>query len=479
MRADVPTDEDELESFSLARVDQAPLRPAVWVEADTDIVSVVRLFQQHGCTSVLVRDAASQPPRLGMFTSTALQQAVLLGTPLGTLPVGQLASYPLITVDAQDQVGDALLLMLRHDIHRVVVMEGESVRGVLESLDVFSFLANHSHLIATRIRQAADLDELAAAAAQITSMIGRQYRMGTRVQLIAHLVRELNAQLFDRAWRLIAPADLVQGSCLFVMGSEGRGEQLLRTDQDNGLILREGYAPPVDLAAICQRFSDALTAFGYPECPGGIMLSRPDWRASQSTFSQRVRQWLLLPEGDSLMNLAIFMDAHAVSGDAGLLARVREDLYALATDNDAVLARFAAAIDAFGGRTGWWNRLLGDTGQRLNLKKEGIFALVHGVRALALAQRLPETGTVARITALVRRGDLTEIDGRDLTEALHVLMELRLKGGLAELERGEPVSGAIDVPALPAHERERLKSALAVVRRFKAVLRHRFRLDAL
>lgn len=472
-------DAGELQALSLARVVDAPLSPAVVVDADTDILSVVRQFQQHRCSSVLVRDGASPQARLGMFTATALQQAVLRGTPLDELPVGRLASYPLITVGADDQVGDALLLMLRHDIHRVVVMEGPVIRGVLESLDMFSFLANHSHLVATRIRQAANLDELAAAAGQITAMIGRQHRAGTRVQLIAHLVRELNAQLFDRAWRLIAPPELVDNSCLFVMGSEGRGEQLLRTDQDNGLILRDGYAPPQALAAICQRFSDALARFGYPECPGGIMLSRPDWRASATDFSRRVRQWLLLPENDSLMNLAIFMDAHAVSGDASLLAQVRDSLLALATDNDAMLARFAAAVDAFGGRSGWWNRLLGDAGQRLNLKKEGIFALVHGVRALALARRVPETGTAARIAALVRCNDLSPADGRELTEALHFLMNLRLKGGLAELERGQPVSGAVDVPALPAYERERLKGTLAVVRKFKATLRHRFRLDAL
>ena len=473
-------DAGELQALNLARVIDVPLSPAVLVDADVDVLSVVRRFRENQCSSVLVRDTAdAATSRLGMFTATALQQAVLCGTPLTELPVGRLASYPLITVNADDQVGDALLLMLRHDIHRVVVMEGQAIRGVLESLDMFSFLANHSHLIATRIRQAGGLDELAAAAGQITAMIGRQYRAGTRVPLIAHLVGELNAQLFDRAWRLIAPPELVANSCLFVMGSEGRGEQLLRTDQDNGLILRDAYLPPDDLAAICQRFSDALARFGYPECPGGIMLSRPDWRASASDFSRRVRQWLLLPESDSLMNLAIFMDAHAVSGDAGLLEQVRASLYALATDNDAVLARFAAAIDAFGGRTGWWNRLLGDAGQRLNLKKEGIFALVHGVRALALAQRLPETGTAARIGALVRGNELSEADGHELTEALHFLMELRLKGGLAELERGLPVSGAIDVPALPAHERERLKSTLAVVRKFKTVLRHRFRLDAL
>lgn len=469
----------ELQALSLARVRDAPLRPAHVVDATADVVSVARLFRQHDCNSVLVRDAAGDAPRLGMFTTSALQEAVLGQAPLHDLPVGRLARYPLITVAADDPVGEALVLMLRHGIHRVVVMDGDTVLGLLESLDVFAFLANHSHLIATRIAQAAGLDELASAAAQITAMIARQYRAGMRVALLAHLVQELNARLFDRAWRLIAPPELVQNACLFVMGSEGRGEQLLRTDQDNGLVLRDGWAPPADLAAICQRFSDALARFGYPECPGGIMLSRPDWRGSVTEFGRRVRQWLLIPEGDSLMNLAIFMDAHAVSGDAALLEQVRANVYALATDNDAVLARFAAAVDAFGGRIGWWNRLRGDIGQRLNLKKEGIFALVHGVRALALAQRLPEVGTAARLAALVRSGELTAENGRELTDALHFLMELRLKGGLDELARGLPVSGAVDVPALPVHERERLKATLAVVRRFKTVLRHRFRLDML
>lgn len=476
-----PAGAGELQALGLARVRDAPLRPAHVVDAGTDVVSVVRLFRQHDCNSVLVRDAAGDVPRLGMFTTSALQEAVLAQEPLHSLPVGGLARYPLITVAADDPVGEALVLMLRHGIHRVVVMDGDTVLGLLESLDVFAFLANHSHLIATRIAQAGGLDELASAAAQITAMIARQYRAGMRVALLAHLVQELNARLFDRAWRLIAPPELVQNACLFVMGSEGRGEQLLRTDQDNGLVLRDGWTPPadLDLAAICQRFSDALARFGYPECPGGIMLSRPDWRGSATEFGRRVRQWLLMPEGDSLMNLAIFMDAHAVSGDAALLEQVRANVYALATDNDAVLARFAAAVDAFGGRVGWWNRLRGDVGQRLNLKKEGIFALVHGVRALALAHRLPDIGTAARIRALVQAGELAKDQGRELTDALHFLMELRLKGGLDELARGLPVSGAVDVPALPAHERERLKATLAVVRRFKAVLRHRFRLDIL
>ena len=334
-------------------------------------------------------------------------------------------------------------------------------------------------LITLRINDAADIDELAEAAAQLTGMIGRQFRSGTRVGLIARMVQDLNARLFDRAWQLIAPPDLLANSCLFVMGSEGRGEQLLKTDQDNGLVLRDGYAPPPGLADICQRFADALARFGYPPCPGGIMLSNPAWRMSQTDFAQTARRWLALPEPDSLMNLAIFMDAHAVSGDARLLDAVRASLMQMATDNDALLARFASAVDLFATSTGWWNRLLGDAKQHLNLKKEGIFPLVHGVRSLALAARVTTTRTVERVEALVQRGDLSAEMGRELIESLHFFMTLKLQAGLAEIDRQQPVSGAVDVKALGTFERDLLKDTLDVVKRFRGQLRHRFKLGAL
>ena len=124
--------------------------------------------------------------------------------------------------------------------------------------------------------------------------------------------------------------------------SEGRGEQLLKTDQDNGLILRDGYTPPDNLTEICNAFSQALTSFGYPECPGHIMVNNPMWRKNATDFGRMVQQWLLQPSAESLMNLAIFLDAHAVCGDAHLLAHAQQALMRLATDNDAMLARFAS-----------------------------------------------------------------------------------------------------------------------------------------
>ncbi len=473
-------DRHELQSLTLARVDQAYLRAAHVVDAATDIVSVVRLFHAERTTSVLV--SGLPQGGLGIFTGTTLQRAILDGRPLERLAVGEFASQPVFTVRADDQLGDALVVLLRARVHRLAVLDAQGqVLGILEALDLFSFLANHSHLITVQIEQAADLQALEQAAAQITRLVAALHRGGTRVALMARLVQQLNARLFERAWQMLAPPDLVAHSCLFVMGSEGRGEQLLKTDQDNGLLLRDGYAPPQDLDAICARFSEQLQRFGYPECPGGIMLSNPLWRGTVADFGRRVREWLILPSPQGLMHLAIFLDAHAVAGDAALLAQVRRDLMALALDSDAQVARFASAVDAFAHEPGsWWERLLGrgDEGAPVHLKKAGIFPIVHGVRSLALAHHIAATGTAERLAALVAEGVLDEVQGRELLEGLHFLMGLRLQAGLAEIDLGRPVTGHVDPARLSSLERDLLKDTLAVVRRFRELLRQRLRLDA-
>jgi CBS domain-containing protein len=267
------------------------------------------------------------------------------------------------------------------------------------------------------------------------------------------------------------------------MGSEGRGEQLLKTDQDNGLILRDGARlDEGEVAQACKRFSDALRDFGYPECPGGIMVSNAAWRRSASDFKSVVRNWLLRPDPQGLMALAIFIDAHAVAGDASLLAEVRAEVDRLVTADDALLGRFAAAIDSFPEESGgWWNRLLliGEQDkQTLDLKKGGIFPIVHGVRALALGEHVQATGTQARIEALVAAGRLSSSFATDLLDSLHLMMGLKLKAGLGELEAGATVSGAVRSAGLSSLERDLLKDALAVAKRFKAIVRNQFHLEA-
>ena len=474
----------ELQSLTMARVDEAFVRTPHFVDADMSILEVTRQFHALRTATLLVRDAQTVPPALGIFTLTGLQRAILDGTPLDRLAVRGLTSFSLIKVRPSDQIGDALAVMIRHKVHRVVVADGDHISGVLEALDLFSFLSNHSYLINIQIQDAQDVSSLKVAAGQITRLIALLHRSGTHINMIARLVQELNAKLFERAWQLVAPADLVANSCLFVMGSEGRGEQLLKTDQDNGLVLRDGYRPSVDVASVCQQFSSALADFGYPPCPGNIMVSNPQWCQSVSDFCQTVRLWWMTATNDNLMALAIFLDAHPVCGDRALLDQVRAAVHQMTADNDAMLARFAAAANAFGTGNGgvWWNRLLhlGDHGnEAVDIKKAGTFPLVHGLRSLALAHHIKATSTVERAQALVAIGRLPEKLANDLIESLHFFMGLKLKAGLQQLETGHAVSSEIQLDKLSSLDRDLLKDTLGIVKQFKALLSQRFHLEAM
>ncbi|MDB5868930.1 MAG: cyclic nucleotide-binding protein, partial [Polaromonas sp.] len=471
----------ELQSLTMARVDEAFVRPPHFVDAGMSILNVVRQFHALRTATLLVRDRQVSPPAVGVFTVTGLQRAILDGTPLDRLPVRGLANFSLVKVRPGDQLGDALAVMIRHKVHRVVVAEGEQITGVLEALDLFSFLSNHSYLINIQIQDAQDVPSLRQAAGQITRLIALLHRSGTHINMIAKLVQELNARLFEQAWQLVAPPELVANSCLFVMGSEGRGEQLLKTDQDNGLVLRDGYRPSVNVASVCRQFSAALADFGYPPCPGNIMVSNPEWCRSVADFSQAARLWLMAGTTDSLMALAIFLDARAVCGDRALLDQVRAAVDGLSADNDAMLARFASAVNAFGSAGAWWSRLpfLGDHGREaLDIKKAGIFPLVHGLRSLALAHHVNATSTVERAKALVAAGRLPEKLADDLIDSLHFFMGLKLKIGLQQLETGHAATDEIQLDKLSSLDRDLMKDTLGIVRQFKALVSQRFHLEA-
>jgi CBS domain-containing protein len=471
--------EREMHALTMSPVAEAFLRPAHVIDGSTPIVGVATLMRAQRTSSVLVRDGA----RLGIFSNTGLQRAILDGRSLALLPVRELATFELVSIAPDAPLFDALALMIQHQVHRLVVAEGDRIVGLLEQLDLLSFLSNHSYLITVQIVQARDLDTLRAQAEKITRFVALLYRGGTRVGQIGKLVQALNAKLFERTWQLIAPAGLLAESCLFVMGSEGRGEQLLKTDQDNGLILRDGAATSdADIADACQRFSAALREFGYPDCPGGIMVSNPSWRRSAADFTTTVRQWVLRPDPQGLMALAIFIDARAVAGDASLLAGVCAAVGRLVGADDALLGRFAAAIDAFPDESGgWWNRLplIGEQDKPvLDLKKAGIFPIVHGVRSLALREHVDATGTAARLDALVAIGRLPAAFATDLADSLQFLMALKLKAGLTAFDTAGTVSGGVRTDGLSSLERDLLKDALAVVKRFKAMVRNQFHLEA-
>ena len=466
----------ELASLMTAKVGDANIREPLVVDGGTDLVSLCRMLSERGLGDALVREGE----RLGIFTTTNLREALLRPEPPAAIPVRDVSIFDTVCVSVDDELYRALILMLRHRIHRVVVRDGDAVAGLLSQYDLMAFIASHSQLTALQVAQAPDVEALRSAAGQVDRLVSVLHEDGVRVDVIARIAGALNRQIFDRLWQLLAPQELRANSCLIVMGSEGRSEQIAKTDQDNGLLIRDGFSHP-DLERVTEAFTQALLSMGYPPCPGGIMVSRPLWRQEVSAFGETLRRWIHGGDPDGPMNLAIFLDAAHVAGDASLLDAARARLERLLTDDAGFYARFVVAIEQFESG-GWWSRLPGLGGRaaaQIDLKKRGLFPIVHGVRALALQYGVREAATVARLRALEEEGRIDAALSRDLVEALHFLMGLKLSSNLRQMEEGRTPDTMVRLDGLGTLERQALKDSLAIVRRFRQWLGLHYRLDLL
>ena len=469
----------EMLSLVTARISDAYLRKPFYVDGAADLVSVCRELSTRGLTQALVRDQQGGSERLGIFTTTDLRDALLRPVPPAQLAVREVARFDLIGVDADADLFEALWLMVRHRVHRLIVRRGDTVVGVLGQLDLVSFVANHSHIVALQIEDATTVAELGLAAERIDEMVKLMHGSGIRIERVTRLVSELNTRLFARLWAVLAPAEVVANSCLLVMGSEGRGEQILKTDQDNALLLRDGFEYP-GLEALAADFNAALARLGYPRCPGDIMLTNPAWRQPLAEFRVTMRDWIYGAQPDGPMHLAIFFDAAAVAGDASLLQEARAHLDRILSGQDQYQARFAAAADQFQEPGNWFKRLTTNRNEQpLDLKKLGTFPIVHGVRALALQYGVREQGTAARLMRLVALDRLEPVLARDLIDALHLLMGIRLTHQLRQRAQGQAASNEVRPSELSTLEREPLHDALAIVKRFRSYLRVHFKFDAL
>ena len=266
------------------------------------------------------------------------------------------------------------------------------------------------------------------------------------------------------------------------MGSEGRGEQLLRTDQDNGLIFRD---EPVDgeRKAIAEPFNRALIDLGYPPCPGNVMATNPEWSQAVASYRRDVRRWMSEPSADAFLKLAILYDASPVAGEARLLTQIKAMLFEFLGREEAFAGHFSRATLIFPTPLGLFNRLIltetPNGGQGIDVKKGAIFPIVHGVRSLALEYRITETNTIGRIQALSGRGPFSDAFSADLIEAFDFVSTLRLRQQFRAVGQGETFDNTVDVGLLRGFERNLLRDSLKIVKQFKSDITHHFRLNML
>lgn len=464
-------EESRVGTLMRARVGDLVLQPAVFIAADDTIETAGHRMRDANTNAVFVRDGG----RTGIVTGMNLSKAVILRRLPLESPVRPVTHFDVVSLERDDFIFSALLLMTKHNKRRLAVRDGTGFVGILEDIDLLGFLAGNAQLVAGRIDRARGLDDLALAARETEEQVRVLRRQGVKIEVISEIVSDLNRRLFARTFEMLAPTAIQDAGCLIVMGSEGRGEQTMRTDQDNGLILR-APVEAADLDRFRTEFQKALESYGFPPCPGQVMVVNPVWSRTIAEFEAEFRRWVTLPDETAHMNVAIFYDAAPVAGRSELLDEAKTALIDLVRGEQIYLAHFARAIEAFSPPIGLFNNLITAEGQgdALDLKKGGIFPIVHGVRTLALGQGLRETGTAERVEALVRGSALSRELGRSLVEAFHFLQTLRLD---AQLAAAGGKSGTLIRPAaLSSMERDLLRDAFQVVKQFREVVRRRFNL---
>jgi CBS domain-containing protein len=464
----------DMTEFMLARITDATVREPLVVEQGTSIHATTELMRAHKADCVLARKGG----RYGMVTGTDLLDAVVLKQlPLDT-DVSAIASYRLITIDREDYLFNALVIMTQQQIERVVVMDGREVVGIVELTDLLSYFSSHSHVIGLRIERAASVDELREAAQGLNDLIKGLISTGVKIRFTMDLLAALNGRIIAKLFDLSVPVDMQPHICLIVMGSEGRDEQIMKTDQDNALIYRDNLVWP-EMHSCMQQFSERLISFGFPPCPGNIMVSNPEWINSVGDWTQKLSDWADTCEGTALMKLAIAVDAKPVAGNEALFKVARNWFLRHLRNNEVFFSHFARAAIEFNTPLTFFGHLK-ERGQ-LDIKKGGIFPIVHGIRTIALEQRILKTNTFQRIDALVESGQMQAQHGRDLSEALALCIQLRLRQQIRRAEESpdgtDPTPNMIDLQQLNKLERELLRDALHVVKGFKKHLTTRYHLE--
>ena len=358
--------------------------------------------------------------------------------------------------------------MTRHRIKRLVIWQGQEVAGILHLTQVLGLFSAHSHVLTLRIARADSQAALEAVAREQQQLIRTLFAQGIHTLFLMKLIATINEQLIAKAFALVIPPEVQEQVCLLMLGSEGRGEQIQKTDQDNALILPDGLHWP-DRQADLAAFSALLARLGYPPCPGKVMVSNPEWVKGARQWRDEIEQACVRASEADLLWLATLADAQAIMGDRPLLAPLARHLRERLADRPDLLAEMARAAVAFHTPLTLFGRLE-QAPEGLDLKRGGLFPLVHGLRVLALEAGVLETSTLGRIDALVAAGRLSPDYGANLAEAFRLFIRLRLR---SQLKDGD---SRVQVAELAHGERDLLRHALHQVKKFQQWLTLHFRL---
>ncbi len=463
--------------FILTKVDNSIYSPPIIVPPNLPLKSVTLLMKENNVDSVLVRiegsdirliDSTHHP--YAIATRTNMLHAVMLDAHPVDTPIGNIATFPVLHVDDGDFLFNAMVMMTRNRVKRVMVCDGNEAVGILDMTQILSTFSTHSHVLTLAIARASSVEELALASNKQRELIENLLSRGVRTRFIMELISAVNEQIIEKAFNLVVPPVLHDHCCLIVLGSEGRGEQILKTDQDNALIIQDGFEWH-HCESVMNELTHTLLQLGYPLCPGKVMVNNPKWVKNQSQWKQTLSHWVKGTKPEQVMDIAIMADAHAIAGNKKLLTPIKQHLSQLMAAQELILAEFTRPAMGFSIPLTLFGNVK-NSKSGLDIKQGGIFPIVHGIRALSLEHKVEVNNTFDRIDELVKRHVLEKQTGDNLSEALKLFFKLRLAQQLTK----QHSSNNIDINRLERTQRDLLRHSLHVVKKFKQWLGYHYQI---
>ncbi len=327
------------------------------------------------------------------------------------------------------------------------------------------------------------MDGVVVAAAGIRALAERLREQGLRAESVTRVITALDDLLTQRLIEVCGGAPVVQaaGACWIALGSQGRAEQTLSTDQDNGIMFADSDDPEAQrrvLLPFARKVNQALDRGGFALCRGDIMAGNPTWCLSVSEWRARFVEWIDRADPKALLNAAIFFDFRPIYGNHALALELRTWLAAYAPDRGRFLLQLTRnALDNHPPLGLVRDFVLARSGEHpdtLDLKINGVQPFVEAARVYALASGTTATNTLERLAAAGAARNIPAVEIEAWCEAFRFIQTLRLRLNAAQNARGEPLHNHLNPATLNDLQRRILREALRQARKLQSRLARDF-----
>ncbi len=461
-------------------------RPLVWVTSDASVGDAAKIMTEQSVSCVLVMSPTGlQAAQIeGIVTDRDLRtRVVAAGLNAEATSASDIMTADPVAIGADDSVFEAMLVMLRRNIHHLPVVHHGHPIGLINLSDIIRYESHSSLYLVNRISNQTSIDGLKSLLRDLRGTYIRMVRDGATAHMIGSAIsgigRAFTQRLLELAEKKLGPPPVPY--CFMVLGSMARDEQLLVTDQDNALVLDDRFDPVLHDAyfrALATFVSDGLAACGYSYCKGGIMATTDQWRQPLKVWRSYFDQWIEKPNPTTLLNSCIFFDLDGVFGQLELV----QELKLLCARKSSAHPVFLSAMARIAlNRTpplGFFRTFVVETdGQHkriINLKGRGTAPLTDLVRIHALACGSTAQNSFDRLDAIANSNVIPPEASKQLRYALEFLSMVRIRHQVDALEQGAALNNYIEPERFTSSERHNLKEAFQVLSNGQNFLRFRY-----